>query len=76
MCIRDRFGSIPDLETETPRLKPIPGMVPDPSKMPEGCPFANRCSRAQEICKSKSPAVQQLGGQHTVRCHLAEGGKA
>ncbi len=69
------FGSIPDLETETPRLRPIPGMVPDPSEMPKGCPFANRCARAQEICKEKGPAVQQLGGEHTVRCHFAEGGK-
>ena len=70
------FGSIPDLETETPRLKPIPGMVPDPSNLPKGCPFQNRCGRAQEICKAENPAVRHLEGEHTVRCHFAEGGKA
>ncbi len=70
------FGSIPDLETETPRLKPIPGMVPDPSSLPKGCPFENRCAFAQEICRSENPAVRQLDGEHTVRCHFVEGGKA
>ena len=36
----------------------------------------NRCGRAQEICKAENPAVRHLEGEHTVRCHFAEGGKA
>lgn len=31
------FDSLPDLDTEVPRLKPIPGMVPDPTELPAGC---------------------------------------
>ena len=32
------FGSIPDLHNDVPRLKPIPGMVPDPTEPIVGCP--------------------------------------
>ena len=66
------FGSLPDLDTEVPRLKPIPGMVPDPTDLPAGCPFENRCSRATARCKSECPALKILDGTHSVRCHCTE----
>ena len=37
------FGSIPNLNEETRRLKPIDGLMPDPSHLPEGCKFHPRC---------------------------------
>ena len=66
------FGSIPDLKTEAKRLKPIPGIVPDPSNLPEGCPFENRCDRAKEICKKVKPELKLIDGVHKVRCHCVE----
>lgn len=69
------FDSLPDLDTEVPRLKPIPGMVPDPTELPAGCPFENRCARATERCKTKCPKLRTLSGTHTVRCHNVEGGE-
>lgn len=36
-------------------LVPIPGKVTDPANPEKGCPFAPRCSFAQDICKSKMP---------------------
>lgn len=63
------FGSIPDLHNDVPRLKPIPGMVPDPTEPIVGCPFANRCDRATELCRSEKPDLRSVGGTHRVRCH-------
>ena len=34
------FGSIPSLDEEADRLKPIQGLMPDPTDLPEGCAFA------------------------------------
>ena len=69
------FDSLPDLDTEVPRLKPITGMVPDPTELPAGCPFENRCARATERCKTECPKLRTLSGTHTVRCHNVEEGE-
>lgn len=66
------FGSLPDLESDVARLKPIPGMLPDPSVKPVGCPFVERCEHATELCRQEKPELKNVGGIHTVRCHYVE----
>lgn len=66
------FESIPDLDTKVSRLKPIPGLVPDPSVLPPACKFANRCFKAAEECIKTDPAAINVGGIHTVKCHYAK----
>lgn len=66
------FGSIPDLENDVDRLKPIPGMVPDATLQITGCPFANRCGYATERCKSSIPELKVIEGKHAVRCFNME----
>lgn len=63
------FGSIPNLEEDTDRLKPIPGMMPDPSNLPEGCAFAPRCAYCTEICQKRKPETVQLAPDHFITCH-------
>lgn len=63
------FDSIPDLENDVPRLKPIPGMVLDPTLKPAGCPFAGRCGKAQDKCFTDKPELMIIEGIHSVRCH-------
>ena len=36
------FRSLPNMEDRTARLKPIKGLMPDPSNLPEGCAFCPR----------------------------------
>ncbi len=48
----------------------IPGQVPKPEAMPEGCRFAPRCPHAFARCREQSPGWQVIDGQR-VRCHLA-----
>lgn len=62
------FGSIPSLTENTRRLHPIEGLMPDPTKLPEGCKFAPRCSRCMEICSRKKPEIWEENG-HQIRCH-------
>lgn len=62
------FGSIPDLINKSPRLKPIDGLMPDPSQLPQGCGFEERCPLRMDICKYKKPAFFQRGS-HFIKCH-------
>lgn len=63
------FGSIPSLEVDTDRLDPIEGLMADPSKLPEGCFFADRCKYCKEICRTHHP-IDKTWGTHTIKCHL------
>ena len=64
------FGSLPNMDDRTQRLKPIPGLMPDPTKLPAGCPFCPRCPHATEKCKTVPPEFVNVGGEHIVACHL------
>ena len=63
------FNSLPDLRSQAKRLKPVLGLMPDPTNLPPGCVFAPRCTSAMEICSKEHPAVV-LNGTHRLRCHL------
>lgn len=67
---RGLFKSIPDLDVDTDRLEPIPGMMPDPSNLPVGCAFAPRCPCCKDICKSQRPQTTELEEGHFVSCFL------
>ncbi len=66
------FSSLPDLESTEKRLKPIKGMMPDPTNLPVGCNFCDRCDFAMEVCREQSPPVFEPEEGHTVRCFLAQ----
>lgn len=62
------FQSIPDLESTAKRLKPIPGMMPDPANLPEGCKFHPRCPDCTEACTRVDPGSADVGEGHLVKC--------
>jgi oligopeptide/dipeptide ABC transporter ATP-binding protein len=53
-------------------LRPIPGMVPPPWRLPEGCKFSDRCPFAQQACRRQEPELQALRPAHAARCIRAE----
>ena len=68
------FGAIPDIDSREKRLKPIDGLMPDPTDLPEGCPFSPRCKFCDERC-SRKPSYA-VNGTHRIKCHIyLEGGK-
>ncbi|MBR6585494.1 MAG: ABC transporter ATP-binding protein, partial [Firmicutes bacterium] len=42
------FDSLPKINDGRDMLQPIPGLMPDPMELPEGCAFAPRCKYATE----------------------------
>lgn len=69
------FGAIPDLDNEAKRLSPIEGLMPDPSKLPEGCPFADRCPKCMDVCKNHAAPVFEEG-THKIECFLYADGNS
>jgi peptide/nickel transport system ATP-binding protein len=62
------FNSLPNMSKNTERLRPIVGMMPDPSQLPPGCKFHPRCPYTKEQCRSESVRMIDLGGTHQCRC--------
>ncbi len=70
------FGALPDLSKQVSRLSPIDGLPPDPTNLPEGCPFAPRCPKATDECRQGSVALSELNPDHFCRCiHIDQGGR-
>ena len=64
------FDSLPSIEERRAELKPIKGLMPDPTKLPPGCPFHPRCEYARPECSECEPEVKWFSETHNVRCHL------
>ena len=62
------FSSIPSLDENVRRLTPIPGLMPDPTNLPDGCKFHTRCKYVCEACKTHAPGLTELTPGHYVRC--------
>jgi oligopeptide transport system ATP-binding protein len=64
--------SVPDPAHEDgTELYQIPGLPPDVAHLPPGCPFAPRCEKAQDICRSDYPPFVQINENHSSLCHFA-----
>ena len=63
------FGAVPSLTSEGGRLKPVEGIMPEPSDLPSGCKFHTRCPYVTEQCKQGEVPTVELGGTHQCRCH-------
>ena len=61
------FNSLPNINDRKAMLTPIKGLMPDPTNLPEGCPFHPRCPYADEECK-KPQVVRNISDSHYVRC--------
>ncbi len=70
------FGALPSMQAGGARLKPIEGVMPDPSELPDGCKFHTRCPYATEECMHGSIPVADLGGTHQCRCCRIDAVKA
>ncbi|AIY42146.1 Oligopeptide transport system permease protein OppB [Collimonas arenae] len=49
-------------------LNAIPGSVPLPGTAGAGCRFAARCTKADDLCRSKMPELAAVTPGHLVRC--------
>jgi peptide/nickel transport system ATP-binding protein len=69
------LASIPRLDlmrgearNTTSRLQEIPGIVPPLFDLPEGCAFAPRCNKADDLCRRERPTYEQKRAGHWAAC--------
>lgn len=67
------FGAIPNINDVSERLKPIDGLMPDPTALPVGCSFSPRCAHCTERCLHEK-AQPHMRGTHSISCHLFDEG--
>jgi peptide/nickel transport system ATP-binding protein len=64
--------SMPKADADQARLDSIPGNVPLPGSVKQGCRFASRCPYAEAKCLSDSPPLFELKSGQLSRCWLHE----
>jgi oligopeptide/dipeptide ABC transporter ATP-binding protein len=63
------LASIPTRSKRGTRLDAIGGVVPNPLRMPPGCPFQPRCAHAMPRCAA-DPGLRDPGDGRSVACWL------
>jgi peptide/nickel transport system ATP-binding protein/oligopeptide transport system ATP-binding protein len=64
---------IPDPEKERRRQRIIlKGDVPSPANPPPACRFHTRCWKAQEVCRTVAPPLEEKAPGHWAACHFPE----
>lgn len=64
------YNSVPQLGKPLPERSGTPGHPYNPTRPPQGCPFAGRCPMAQEVCRSDTPELREVAPGHRVACHF------
>jgi oligopeptide/dipeptide ABC transporter ATP-binding protein len=70
---RGLLNSVPQDDPSIP-LKTIPGSVPHPAYLPEGCAFHPRCTEKLDKCMKKTPPLESIDSKktHLTACWLHE----
>lgn len=62
--------SIPKVDADQARLDSIPGNVPLPGSVKQGCRFASRCPHVEARCLSDAPPLFELENGQQSRCWM------
>lgn len=62
------FDSLPDLDRDVDRLRPIKGLMPNPMDLPKWCSFADRCELCTDRCRQRDPVLEEAEPGHFVKC--------
>ena len=68
---RGLFDSLPSLDKDVHRLKPIEGLVPNPADLPPYCSFYERCACRTDVCMAGEPQKIEVEPGHYVMCCCA-----
>ncbi len=69
---RGLLGALPQRVPRGGRLNQIPGMMPTLTRVPEGCPFSNRCTLCEEVCRRRVPPLEPKAAGCLAACHLLD----
>jgi oligopeptide/dipeptide ABC transporter ATP-binding protein len=66
---RGLLDSVPRLrDSARPRLRAIPGLPPDLTDLPPGCPFYDRCAQHEDVCRTERPPLVEAAPGHRAAC--------
>ncbi len=63
---------VPTLGGGQRKLAAIPGLPPVVDRLPDGCAFADRCDKAQDVCRAADIALGETGEGRKTRCLFPE----
>ena len=67
------LDSVPGLDpSQKKQRKLLEGDVLSLAQRPQGCPFATRCPKVMDRCKTEEPPAYDTGDGHTTACFLCE----
>lgn len=67
------LSAIPRLDETRERLSIVPGSIPNPTRMPDGCRFHPRCQYADERCRMEQPPLVSPKPGQWVSCWRVAG---
>src|SRR5439155_20915896 len=66
------LAAVPEPDPRTrPKRIVLQGEVANPAAPPSGCYFHPRCPHAIEVCRTQTPALEEISPGHVVGCHRA-----
>jgi peptide/nickel transport system permease protein len=66
------MACVPRLGQAHQSIPAIAGMPPAVNHLPAGCAFAERCERAQAVCRQGEIPLRSVGENHAARCLLID----
>lgn len=69
--LKSQLEPVPIKDRSKP-LETISMDIPSPIDTPKGCPFATRCDKCMEICKTQKPNLIDVGNGRLVSCFLVD----
>ena len=62
------IASVPRVDRALGKLVAIPGLPPDPARLPPGCAFHLRCPLAFDRCRAERPPLDAFGPMRSAAC--------
>jgi len=69
------MASMPAMHEAGDALYTIPGMPPDMSRTPAGCPFAPRCEHATDTCRAQAAVLVEIDAGRSSACLRVQRGE-
>lgn len=70
---RALLSAVPQMDPHRERQRvTLPGETPNPSEIPDGCSFQDRCPLVHDRCRVESPRLLPVGESHLVECFAVQ----
>ena len=66
------LAALPQAAGGATRLNQIPGVMPSLASIPPGCPFQERCSKCEQVCRGETPPLSPDDEGCLAACHLLD----